>query len=97
MQGRRPATDSVCCFQQASLSVVFTEGDLCHIIDHKVQPALVKNVMTADCKTIYSGMLAAEVLQIMESARINAQPAVNVKNELVGALDMHDLLRAGVV
>jgi arabinose-5-phosphate isomerase len=59
--------------------------------------ALVKNVMTAGCKTLYSGMLAAEVLQIMDSAWINAQPAVNVENELVGALDMHDLLRAGVV
>ena len=76
---------------------VFSEGDLCHIIDHKVQPALVKNVMTAYCKTIYSGMQAAEVLQIMDSARINAQPAVNAENGLVGALDMHDLLRAGVV
>ena len=59
--------------------------------------ALVKDVMTADCNTIYSGMLAAEVLQIMDSTRINALPAVNAENELVGALDMHDLLRAGVV
>jgi arabinose-5-phosphate isomerase len=76
---------------------VFIDGDLCRIIDHKVQPALVKNVMTADCKTIYSGMLAAEVLQIMDSTRIDALPAVNAENELVGALDMHDLLRVGVV
>jgi arabinose-5-phosphate isomerase len=52
--------------------------------------------MTADYKTIYSGMLAAEVLQIMDRAWINTQPAVNAENELVGALDMHDLLRAGV-
>ena len=46
--------------------------------------ALVKDVMTADCKTIYSGMLAAEVLQIMDRAWINTQPAVNAENELVG-------------
>jgi arabinose-5-phosphate isomerase len=57
---------------------------------------LVKDVMI-DCKTIYFGMLAAEVLQIMDSARINAPPAANAENELVGALVMHDLLRAGVV
>jgi hypothetical protein len=63
---------------------IFADGDLCRIIDHKVQPALVKDVMTADCKTIYSGMLAAEVLQIMDSAWINTQPAVNAENELVG-------------
>jgi arabinose-5-phosphate isomerase len=47
--------------------------------------ALVKDVMTA------------EVLQIMDSTRINALPAVNAENELVGALDMHDLLCTGVV
>jgi CBS domain-containing protein len=59
--------------------------------------ALVKDVMTADCKTIYSDSLAAEVLQIMDSTGINGLPAGNVENELIGALDMRDLLRAGVV
>ena len=53
--------------------------------------------MIADCKTVYSSMLATEVLQIMDSTSINALPAVNAENELVDALDMHDLLRAGVV
>jgi arabinose-5-phosphate isomerase len=42
-------------------------------------------------------MLAAEALQIMDSMKINALPVVNDANELVGALNMHDLLRAGVV
>ena len=59
--------------------------------------ALVKDAKTADCKTIYSGMLAAEVLQIMDSTRINALPTVNAENELVGAPYMRDLLRASVV
>ena len=70
-----------------------------HLVDHKINlhHVLVKDVMTADCKTIDSGRLAADVLQIMASARINATPAVNAGKELVGALDMHDLLRAGVV
>jgi len=53
--------------------------------------------MTADCKTICSDRLAAEVLQIMDSTGINGLPAGNVENELIGALDMRDLLRAGVV
>ena len=84
-------------FSAGKLIGAFADGDLCRIIDREVQPALVKDVMTADCKTIYSGMLAAEVLRIMDSNRINALPAVNAENEPVGALDMHDLLRAGVV
>ena len=42
-------------------------------------------------------MLAAEALQIMDSKMINALPVVNDANKLVGALNMHDMLRAGVV
>jgi arabinose-5-phosphate isomerase len=53
--------------------------------------------MTADCKTVHPGMLAAEALHIMDTTKINALPVVNSENELVGALNMHDLLRAGVV
>ena len=98
MQGRWRAASAVCCFQPASLSG-FTDVDLYCLIEHKVNlhHALVKDVMAAHCKTIYSGMLAAKVMQKMDSTRINALPAVKAENELLGALDMHDLLRAGVV
>ena len=85
--------------QQGKLAGIFTDGDLRRIIDHKVDlhNALVKDVMTADCKAVHPGMLAAEALQIMDSTKINALPVVNQENKLVGALNMHDLLRAGVV
>ena len=78
---------------------VFTDGDLRRTIDHKIDlhVATVRDVMTADCKTVHPGMLAAEALQIMDSTKINALPVVNDDNKLVGALNMHDLLRAGVV
>ena len=81
------------------LTGVFTDGDLRRAIDHKidVHEASVSDVMTTDCKTIHPGMLAAEALQIMDSTKINALPVVNDNNELIGALNMHDLLRAGVV
>jgi len=84
---------------QDNLAGVFTDGDLRRTIDHKIDlhDALVKDVMTANCKTVHPGMLAAEALQIMDSTKINALPVVNDDNELVGALNMHDLLRAGVV
>jgi arabinose-5-phosphate isomerase len=85
--------------KQGKLAGVFTDGDLRRTIDHKVDlhNALVKDVMTADCKTVHPGMLAAEALHIMDTTKINALPVVNSENELVGALNMHDLLRAGVV
>ena len=85
--------------QQGKLAGIFTDGDLRRLIDHRVDlhTALVKDVMTADCKTAHPGMLAAEALQIMDSTKINALPVVNTENTLIGALNMHDLLRAGVV
>jgi len=78
---------------------VFTDGDLRRTIDHKIDlhTARVRDVMTAGCKTVHPGMLAAEALQIMDATKINALPVINDNNELVGALNMHDLLRAGVV
>ncbi len=84
---------------RGELAGIFTDGDLRRTIDNKVDlnEALISEVMTADCKTIHPGMLAAEALQIMDSTKINALPVVNENNELVGALNMHDLLRAGVV
>jgi arabinose-5-phosphate isomerase len=42
-------------------------------------------------------MLAAEALQLMQERKINALLVVNRDNQLVGALNMHDMLRAGVV
>lgn len=84
---------------QGKLAGIFTDGDLRRTIDHKIDlhDAVVSDVMTAACKTVQPGMLAAEALQIMDSTKINALPVVNDGNELVGALNMHDLLRAGVV
>ena len=84
---------------QGRLAGVFTDGDLRRAIDHRVDvhESPVSSVMTANCKTVQPGMLAAEALAIMESTKINALPVINADRHLVGALNMHDLLRAGVV
>ncbi len=78
---------------------IFTDGDLRRAVDNRtdVHTTPIRDVMTPDCKTIQPGMLAAEALQIMDETKINALPVVNDKGQLVGALNMHDLLRAGVV
>jgi arabinose-5-phosphate isomerase len=78
---------------------VFTDGDLRRTIDQQLDlhTVLVREVMTANCKTVKPGTLAAEALQIMDKAKINALPVVDADGMLLGALNMHDLLRAGVV
>ena len=79
---------------------VFTDGDLRRLLDHgevNINTLRIKDVMIANCTTIAANILAAEALQIMESKRINAFPVVDGNNQLIGALSMHDLLRAGVV
>jgi len=84
----------------ATVAGVFTDGDLRRLLDHgevNISSLGVKDVMIAHCKTIPADLLAAEALQIMESKRINAFPVVDADNRLIGALSMHDLLRAGVV
>jgi arabinose-5-phosphate isomerase len=85
--------------EQGHLVGVFTDGDLRRAIDHKVDvhTTLVGDVMTRNCKTVHPGMLAAEALQVMDSKLINALPVIDDDNVLIGALNMHDLLRAGVV
>ncbi len=53
--------------------------------------------MTCECTTVTANLLAAEALQIMEEGKINALLVVDEHQQLVGALNMHNLLRAGVV
>jgi arabinose-5-phosphate isomerase len=53
--------------------------------------------MTIECKTGHTDMLAAEVLELMHRHKINALLIVDDQKQLVGAINMHDLLRAGVV
>ena len=85
---------------QDHVAGIFTDGDLRRVLDHgevNVREIGVTNVMTRDCKTATRGMLAVEVLHLMEQYKINALLVVDGDGKLVGALNMHDLLRAGVV
>ena len=50
-----------------------------------------------DCKTGRPDMLAAEALELMQRYKINALLIVDDNKRLTGAINMHDLLRAGVV
>lgn len=78
---------------------IFTDGDLRRVFAQSVDfsTAKAEDVMIKNCKTITSSLLAAEALQHMERHKINALPVVNDDNELIGIINMHDLLRAKVV
>jgi arabinose-5-phosphate isomerase len=58
---------------------------------------MIKDVMTSRCHTASEQQLAAEILEIMQTLRINSMPVTDENNKLVGALNMHDLLSAGVI
>jgi len=86
--------------ERGRLVGVFTDGDLRRVLDHgpiDVQRACIGEFATRQCRTIEPERLAAEALQMMDAHRINALPVVDAEGRLVGALNMHDLLRAGVV
>ncbi|MCG8433744.1 MAG: CBS domain-containing protein, partial [Gammaproteobacteria bacterium] len=78
---------------------IFTDGDLRRAIDKAVDVhnTNIGEVMTANCQTATPGMLAGEALQMMEKHRINGLLIVDDKDVLVGVINMHDLLRAGVI
>jgi len=78
---------------------VFTDGDVRRALDNSVDvhQATIDTVMSKGCKTVGPEDLAAEALNLMETHKISALLVVDSDNTLVGALNMHDLLRAGVV
>ena len=78
---------------------IFTDGDLRRALDHNVDlhTTPIDEAMTRNCTLVAPGLLAAEALQIMEKGKFSALLVVDEDTRLVGALNMHDLLRAGVV
>jgi arabinose-5-phosphate isomerase len=77
---------------------IFTDGDLRRVFEDKVDPhqSHIDDIMTKDCTTVTADMLAAEGLQIMQQKKINSLLVTDENQQLVGALNMHTLLRAGV-
>jgi arabinose-5-phosphate isomerase len=78
---------------------VFTDGDLRRSLDRQidVHKTLMSQVMTAPGKHIGPRELAAEAVHLMELHRITALAVADAHGKLVGALNIHDLMRAGVV
>ncbi len=78
---------------------IFTDGDLRRVLAQEVNihSEPLSAFMTRGCKTGKPDMLAAEALELMQRFKINALLILNEQQKLTGAINMHDLLRAGVV
>jgi len=78
---------------------VFTDGDLRRALDRQidVHNTVMSAVMTSGAKSIGPRELAAAAAHLMEVHRITALPVADAHGKLIGALNVHDLMRAGVV
>ena len=76
---------------------IFTDGDLRRMLENSIDihQTQIHRVMTQGATTIGPEKLAVEALQIMQEKQINAL-LVTDNGQLVGALNMHDMLRAGL-
>ena len=79
---------------------LYTDGDLRRSLDDAgvdLRTTRIDAVMTRAPKTIDADALAVEAAQLMEAHKINALLVVDAGARVVGALNIHDLLRARVV
>lgn len=78
---------------------IFTDGDLRRNLEQAtdIHNTLISEVMTPHGVWVSRGVLAAQAVQIMQDKKINALLVLDEDQQLVGALNMHTLLAAGVV
>ena len=77
---------------------IFTDGDLRRTIDQNIDihNTIITEAMTKNCKVITANMLAAQSLAIMDKSKISVLAVVDEKQRPIGAVHLHDLLKAGV-
>ncbi|MEZ9479943.1 arabinose-5-phosphate isomerase KdsD [Vibrio splendidus] len=77
---------------------IFTDGDLRRILDKRIDihDTQIGDVMTLNPTVAEPNMLAVEGLNLMQAKSINGLMLCH-EGKLVGALNMHDLLKAGVM
>lgn len=78
---------------------VFTDGDLRRLLDQPIDihRITMREVMKRNPKSVRPRTLAAEAVHVMETNRITALLVIAEDGVLVGALNVHDLFRAGVM
>ena len=79
---------------------LYTDGDLRRTLADPgidIRSARIAGIMTRDPVTIGVDALAIEAARLMETRKINALLVIDGERRVVGALNIHDLLRARVV
>jgi arabinose-5-phosphate isomerase len=78
---------------------IYTDGDLRRTLEKRVDftTTTISSVMSHNPRSIMPEALAVEAVQIMEQYNISQMLVIDSNNKLVGALNMHDLLRAKVI
>jgi len=84
--------------QREELVGIFTDGDLRRTLEASVdiQATLMREVMTKNCITVNPSLLAVKAVEIIQKNKITSLVVVE-DNKIVGALNIHDLFRAGVM
>lgn len=78
---------------------MFTDGDLRRAFEAgaDLKKSLLSDVIEHDYHAIHDSALAVEALTIMQDKSIMVLPVLNQREEAVGIIHMHDLLKAGIV
>jgi arabinose-5-phosphate isomerase len=78
---------------------IFTDGDLRRALDSgtNVHETEIGAVMHRDCITVRPETMAAEAVHTLEENKITALLVEDENGILVGALNIHDLFRTGVM
>lgn len=78
---------------------IYTDGDLRRTLDTgaDIRTTLIRDVMHTNCKTTSEDVLAAEALRILEENKITSLLVAGEDNAIVGALNIHDLFREGLM
>lgn len=81
------------------LKGVFTDGDLRRCLENTQQffALSVNDVMTQSPTTVKPNLLASELLPILQAKKITSIIVVDEHHTVVGALNIHDILKAGIL
>ena len=78
---------------------IFTDGDLRRALDAGVdiRTTPMRDIMHTNCKKIARDVLAAEAVHLMEENKITSLLVADQEDRLIGAMNIHDLFRAGIM
>ena len=85
--------------EQNKILGIFTDGDLRRALDAgvSVHDTPMRDIMHTKCTTTDSDTLAAAAVHLMEENKITSLLVADEDSRLVGALNIHDLFRAGIM